>query len=77
MQYIFEKNSGTNHHSLCVMCLTEMKFLEGTGDCIVLYVSVLSLALLYVSAERIHVNECLLFYIETIGLIYLTTIVLL
>lgn len=41
-----------------VMCLSEMNVLEGTDDCIVLYVSMLSLALLYVSDERIHVNVC-------------------
>lgn len=38
-----------------VVCLAEIQVSEGTYGCIVLSVSVLSLALLYVSAERIHV----------------------
>lgn len=44
---------------------------------IVLYVSVLSLALLYVSAERTHVMCMCLFHIGIMCLIYLTAIVLL
>lgn len=69
MHYIFEKNvlSETNHHSPRHVSHWN-ESLEGTFDGIVsyYYVSVLSLALLYVFAERLHVNVCMLFDIETI-----------
>ena len=50
--YFLKRKSGTNHHNPCHVSHWNV---EGTYDCIVLYVSVLSLALLYVSAERIHI----------------------
>lgn len=58
------------------MCLTEMKDLKGTDDCLVLCASVLLSALIFVCQKKSHADVCVL-HIQVICFIYLTTVVLL